>query len=159
MFSELLTVDFCRQHTASGRNLRPCLAEISSGMSVSTIQHGFFFVTVKLLLFGIQWFKVLGRSFLPGITSSTKHSSLLFPFILFKPFMPLISRACEALYIVVMPWPWAELAHARQSSSRLGSALASSQPCDTYSRSLKTPPFHNVGVWINSNIKNRCMYI
>lgn len=51
--------------------------------------------------------------------------------------MPLISRACEALYIVVMPWPWAELAHARQSSSRLGSALASSQPCDTYSRSLE----------------------
>ena len=51
-------------------------------------------------------------AFLPEITSSTKHSSLLFPFILFKPFMPLISRACEALYIVVMP-------------------------CDTYSRSLE----------------------
>ena len=65
-----------------------------------------------IIIGGIQWFKVLGGSFLPEITSSTKHSSLLFPFILFKPFMPLISRACEALYIVVMP-------------------------CDTYSRSLE----------------------
>ena len=41
-----------------------------------------------IIIGGIQWFKVLGESFLPEITSSTKHSSLLFPFILFKPFMP-----------------------------------------------------------------------
>ena len=94
------------------RFLRVCLYLQSNMVSIP-----YYYIIIG----GIQWFKVLGGSFLPEITSSTKHSSLLFPFILFKPFMPLISRACEALYIVVMP-------------------------CDTYSRSLKTPPFHNVGV-------------
>ena len=76
------------------RNLLICLF-LQSNMSSLPYYY--------IIIGGIQWFKVLGGSFLPEITSSTKHSSLLFPFILFKPFMPLISRACEALYIVVMP--------------------------------------------------------